>query len=485
MWRWLMMVMIALMALGVTLVPQPAAAQQGVSWYGEYFPNSFLFAPTAFTRTDGAIAFNWGQTSPGSGMPTDGFSVRWGADPYFQAGTYRFWALADDAIRINVGYAFQPQINTIDSNDPLRAGKLVSADITLTEGVHHIQVDYQEFSGDAYAYVTWANLATNPSGPNFPNLGQQQVITGVNNGTWTAQYYSNVTLSGSPTLIQSEAIPTRNWGSGSPVASIPADNWSARWTSVQMVDAGQYRLSVRADDGVRVYVDGVLKINEWHGATGQTYTSDFTLTAGQHNIMVEYYEAAGDAFLDYSLSRVTATSPTPIPAQPGQGGGVNTGVSAAVTAARLNFRNAPNPNATILLKLNQNEVYPVTGKTADSSWVQITVNGVSGWVYTRFVTLTGNFNSVPVVTGNAQATAQPVDTGYIVTALDNVNVRSAPSRSGAILARMQRTETARVVGRTGNNRWWQVNYNGTIGWVSSTFAQIQPNAELGRIPVTG
>ncbi|MBL8156572.1 MAG: SH3 domain-containing protein, partial [Anaerolineae bacterium] len=168
--------------------------------------------------------------------------------------------------------------------------------------------------------------------------------------------------------------------------------------------------------------------------------------------------------------------------QPGQGGGAS-GTTVTVTSARLNVRAAPDVSGAILVKISANETYPVTGKNANASWYQINVNGVVGWVSARFVRLNGS-TDVPVI-GTSTGLAQPVDTGYITTALATVNVRNAPNvRSGAILVKMQRGETARVIGRTSDNRWWMVNFNGTTGWVSSTYAQLQPNAELTRIPVT-
>ena len=474
MWRKAVSFVVVMVALGVAFLPQPqTAAAQGAVWHGEYFTDAYLIGPSVFKRDDGALAFDWGAGSPGSGITNDNFSVRWGADPYFDAGTYRFWALADDAIRVNVGFAFQPQINTIASP---AVGQIVSADVVLPAGVHHIQVDYQEFAGNAYAYLTWANLASNPSGPNFPI--PQVSFANVNNGQWTAQYFANTGLTGSPTLIQSESSPSHNWGSGSPVASLPADNFSARWTSVQTLDAGNYQLSVRADDGVRVFVNGALTINEWHSATNTTYTFNLALPGGQNTFMVEYYEAAGDAYLDYSLARVSSVTNS------GQGGGaVSTGTTATVTSARLNVRDNPSATANVVLKISSGETYPVVGKNSDASWFQINVRGVTGWVSSRFVSIAGNPN-VPV-TANAQTLAQPVDTGFDVKALSTVNVRNIPSTRGStILAKMTRNSTARVIGRTADNKWWNVNYAGVTGWVSSTYAQIQPNAGIARIPVT-
>jgi hypothetical protein len=41
------------------------------------------------------------------------------------------------------------------------------------------------------------------------------------------------------------------------------------------------------------------------------------------------------------------------------------------------------------------------------------------------------------------------------------------------------------VGRTADNRWWQVNYNGIVGWSAAEFAIIQQGANISSIPVTG
>lgn len=456
---------------------QPSAwvAAQGYSWTGEYYNNPYLQGSPTITRTDNTLAFDFGNGSPGTNIPADGFSARWTALASFNGGTYRFWALADDYIKITIDDYYTPVLNTFGQT---QMGQTVSADVPMNAGVHKIRVDYQEVSGNAYAYVTWAPQGA--SGPNFPI--PQVSYSNVNNGLWTAQYFNNPTLAGSPILIQSESSPSHTWGAGSPASNIPADNFSVRWTSVQTLDAASYQLSVQADDGVRVYVDNSLAINEFHSASNVTYTSNLNLSAGQHTFVVEYYEGGGDAFLNYNLNRVSSVIIT----QPGQGGGgtVNTGTTATVTAARLNVRDNPNATATILAKINIGEVYPVVGKTNDSSWYQINVNGITGWVSGRFVAIGGNQN-VTVVSG-APTVAQPVDTGFNVTALTTVNVRNSPSTRGTtIVAKMQRNETARIVGRTANNSWWQVNYNGTVGWVSSTYARIQGGAIVARIPITG
>ena len=225
MWRRFLAALIALAAFAVFVAPQPAAAQN-VVWTGSYYSNPTLDGSPVFTRQDSSIAFNWGSGSPGNGIGNDNFSVRWATDVSLQAGTYRFYALVDDNVRVTVDFQMTPLIDTFNQNQvgQNQVGQLIQRDISLGNGTHHIQVDYNELTTNAFVFVSFANLATNPQGPNFA----APVNLPVAGGPWTAQYYPNTSLTGSPTLIQSEASPTHNWGNGSPTPSISNDNWSAR-----------------------------------------------------------------------------------------------------------------------------------------------------------------------------------------------------------------------------------------------------------------
>lgn len=471
MWRKTLFVALILMGvLGAAVVP--TMAQSGIVWNAEYYNNTTLQGPPVVARQDSAVSFNWGSGSPASGVNADNFSARWGTDPFFQAGTYRFWVQADDKVRVYVDFGFQAIIDTFANP---AVGQIVSADVTLAQGVHHIQVDYQEAAGDAYVYVTWANLATNPTGPNFPPAGGNNPLP-VSSGPWTAQYYANATLSGTPTLIQTESNPSRDWGTGSPVASIPADNWSARWTSVQTLNAGTYQITVLADDGVRVTIDGVTYINEFHGATGNTYKANVTLGAGQHSFLIEFYEAGGTAFLNYSFAPATSTSPTLVPTP-----SCLACATATVTGAfRLNVRNAPSAiNTTVLTKISRNETYPIVGRNARGTWYQINVNGVVGWVNARYVTA-NNAANVPITDGTvtnptvtpSTCTGAPTPrlvvgrTGRVLPGLPN-NIRQQPSASSTRLGQIPPGGIFTVLSAptcAGGYYWWQVNYNGIIGY---------------------
>ncbi len=464
-----------LFAAALLLSAQPAAAQGSV-WTAQYYNNGFLIEPPVITRQEGALGLNWGQGSPGTGIGNDNFSARFATDVSLAAGTYRFWLLADDGVKLTINFALTPAIDTYNSGSP---GQLLVADVTIPGGNTHIQVDYREVLGDAYVFIAWANAATNPQAPNFPVAVQSPPI---NTSAWTAQYYNNTTLSGSPSQIISVNSPGNNWGSGSPAAVVPVDNFSARFTSTQTLNAGNYRITTRADDGVRVWVDGVLYIDRFGLATGQTYTVDLFLNAGQHTFMVEYVEYGGVAFLDYALTQLNA--PAPQPATPTPPVTSPTGVTGVVNTARLNVRQSPDPiNGAVLTRISRGETYAVLGQfntVTYGVWYQLNINGLVGWVNGRYINLSSA--NVPVITPGGGSNLP--GTGYTATTRGEVNLRNLPTTQGStVLARIPQGITVPVLARNTNATWWLVTYNGITGWVSGSWAILQQGADLNRIPI--
>jgi len=60
-------------------------------------------------------------------------------------------------------------------------------------------------------------------------------------------------------------------------------------------DAGTYRFTVSADDGVRLWLDDRLLIDQWQHPQVATYSADIALSAGYHRVRLEYYEGEGSA----------------------------------------------------------------------------------------------------------------------------------------------------------------------------------------------
>jgi hypothetical protein len=120
-------------------------------------------------------------------------------------------------------------------------------------------------------------------------------------------YWNNTSLFGEPIISGTEADINFDWGRGSPHTSIAADNFSARWQRYIDVTAGTYRFTARSDDGIRIYVDNRLVLNQWNDHSVLTFTVDVSLTAGHHQIVVEYYEHTGFAVAQVSWALAPVT----------------------------------------------------------------------------------------------------------------------------------------------------------------------------------
>src|SRR5690606_15462051 len=80
---------------------------------------------------------------------------------------------------------------------------------------------------------------------------------------WSAEFYDNVYLSGTPVYQTTTNYVSFNWGTGSPHGAVPVDNFSARWSTRGNFSAGSYEFLITADDGVHLYLDGRLIIDTY------------------------------------------------------------------------------------------------------------------------------------------------------------------------------------------------------------------------------
>jgi len=121
--------------------------------------------------------------------------------------------------------------------------------------------------------------------------------------TWDADYWDNTTLTGDAVISREDETLDFDWGDGSPGTGISADRFSARWErhlTISAEDAGNYIFTVEVDDGVRLWVNGVLKIDSWIEQAKASYEARLPLSEGEHLIRVEYFELTGAASISVS-----------------------------------------------------------------------------------------------------------------------------------------------------------------------------------------
>lgn len=89
-----------------------------------------------------------------------------------------------------------------------------------------------------------------------------------------------------------------NWGSGSPNANIPVDNFHARWTGkVYPPYPGNYTFYTQADAGTRLTIDTGVDINNWVDQAPTIKQVTLDLACGAHNIQLDYFESTGGAVM--------------------------------------------------------------------------------------------------------------------------------------------------------------------------------------------
>ena len=219
--------------------------------------------------------------------------MRWTRDVYFENGTYRFTVTADDGFRLYV----DGQLKLSAWWD--QAPTTYTVDVALSSGYHEVELEYYENGGGAVARLSWENITS-------------FCVAGVPADHWQGEYFDNRYLSGTPVMVRDDGTGFLdfNWGGGSPGADcgIGVDRFGVRWTREVAFSGGTHRFTVTADDGFRLYVDNILLLERWFDQAPTTYSVDVPLTAGSHNIRLDYYENGGGAVAGLSWKPVASAA---------------------------------------------------------------------------------------------------------------------------------------------------------------------------------
>jgi hypothetical protein len=112
-----------------------------------------------------------------------------------------------------------------------------------------------------------------------------------------AEYFNAIDPAGTPALTRVDSTINFDWQSGAPDPAIQPDNFSARWLGqVQAQFSETYTFTTIADDGVRLWVNNTLLVDNWTDHPATAASGSILLEAGQrYDILIEYYEHTGSA----------------------------------------------------------------------------------------------------------------------------------------------------------------------------------------------
>ena len=174
-----------------------------------------------------------------------------------------------------------------------------SAGINLVAGQRvDVRMEFYERGGGAVARLRWQI----PGDTSFVAVPASRLFVPAVGGVLTGRYFNNTSMSGTPVLTRIEAIDF-GWGTGSPGTGVNQNNFSVRWVGTRsFATTRSYAFTATADDGVRVFLDGTQIINQWRDQSPTTYTVNRQVTAGNHQVRMDYYENGGGA-----VARLTIT----------------------------------------------------------------------------------------------------------------------------------------------------------------------------------
>jgi len=307
--------------------PDVAAHRYSIQWTGDIGPgNNYLnFAVKNAVHAGVQALFPYESDDLGghTSDPGPGDYIRWieyGAlspiyRPHCTLGLSRMpWTFGPQAEWIarrfiNLRYRLLPEFycaarNSFDTGEPI----LRRLDLDYPQYVEASQ-ESQYLIGHSLlvAPVLQNEIGTIPSAWLTTTNGQP----GLN-----ASYFANTVLTGPPIVTRIDTNIDFNWGTGSPDDLVGSDNFTARWTGNITVPAsiGDVTLCAVSDDGIRVWVDNQLCIDNWGPNNASITESAGVLKAGvTHQLRVEYLEIAGNAVVSLKWRSQNTQQPVWIP----------------------------------------------------------------------------------------------------------------------------------------------------------------------------
>lgn len=212
------------------------------------------------------------------------FSVRATRTVSLPLGRYRFQVRTDDGARLKID-----GITRIDAwtNQP------------ATNYAYELEHNGGDVKLELEYYQAWGGSALEFD---FKPIG------------YYAEYYRGTTLQKPPagsSLDRNVPIAYRfdpaidfDWGAGNRLDRVGSNDFSARWRGMVDLPVGRWNAVLRSDDGVRLFINGRLLIDEWKTQSPTTHDRRIDLVGRRHEVVVEYFEQSGQAVCQLRFDRL-------------------------------------------------------------------------------------------------------------------------------------------------------------------------------------
>jgi hypothetical protein len=274
-------------------IPTTVKNGNGIGLRGEYYDNMDL-TKFKFAKVDPVINFEWGEGSPADAIDADSYSIRWTGkvEPRY-SDTYTFYTNTDDGVRLWVN-----GVLLIDKWQSQSATEY-SGKIDLVAGKkYEIKMEYYDHRRGASAKLMWSSLSQQkeiiPSSQLYPS--DEPLPPQPENGL-KAEYFGDKEL-GELRFGRMDDVIDFDWQRNYPVSDLQEGRFSVRWTGkIQSKYTEEYTIHALSDDGVRVWIDNILIIDNWKRQESKVETTGkFEFKEGkQYSIIIEYFNYGGPA----------------------------------------------------------------------------------------------------------------------------------------------------------------------------------------------
>ncbi|GAB5491783.1 MAG: hypothetical protein Phog2KO_19980 [Phototrophicaceae bacterium] len=416
---------------------QPSQAQSDVAWTGLFFPSTDFTGTSQLVSYPAGLSVSWGLGAPTDpatsftlvGIPADNFSARFSANANIPAGTYDFIVVADGGVRLTAN-------NNVIIDALGNAGATTqTGTFTVTGGMTLLILDYVEFVGAALVQITWqasglpeAEATTIPT-----NITEGEVFSvdglALRSGPYLGASLVAVLRPGIRYTVtaQSNAEGAVTWYR---VVLDPAGQtgWaSGRFLNVDLRPNSSYTCSVSPELALSVAQQLNSTLNDANAAL-QCANSVISATDG----FSQTDELTAQDIVDVGGSCVPVLGNSTVDAIVSLVDVVELGILASDACTE-------NSTPTIFLP-EESTVFETLASLPDTE----------AFAYPRAI----------------------------------LNIRVRPSTRVATLGQIPWGAEAQLLARTvqaGDDHWYLIRYNGIVGWIDASFANV--NGNMATVPI--